>query len=156
MMRGLFQLTWLEIKIFLREPLGALGTLLMPVAIYLILGRVMGGRSLRAPQTAETAAFLAAGATIMSGGATLVAIIGAAMSGGGAAALMEAVGHGVDQRRAELLQKQIERGGILLWVSLRKLGAEEKARRILESCGASEVQIHTVGDRAPDPISDAR
>ena len=66
MMRGLFQLTWLEIKIFLREPLGALGTLLMPVAIYLILGRVMGGRSLRAPQTAESAAFLAAGLPVLA------------------------------------------------------------------------------------------
>ena len=30
MMRGLFQLTWLEIKIFLREPLGAIGTLVDP------------------------------------------------------------------------------------------------------------------------------
>jgi ABC-2 type transport system permease protein len=40
-MRGLLQLTWLEIKIFLREPLGAIGTLLMPVAIFMVLGRSM-------------------------------------------------------------------------------------------------------------------
>jgi ABC-2 type transport system permease protein len=33
-MRGLFQLTWLEIKIFLREPLGAIGTLFVPVACF--------------------------------------------------------------------------------------------------------------------------
>jgi ABC-2 type transport system permease protein len=38
-MRGLFQLTWLEIKIFLREPLGAIGTLVVPVAIFLVVGR---------------------------------------------------------------------------------------------------------------------
>ena len=30
MLRGLFQLTWLEIKIFLREPLGAIGTIARP------------------------------------------------------------------------------------------------------------------------------
>jgi len=42
MLRGLLQLTWLEIKIFLREPLGAIGTTLMPVAVFLIFGRVMG------------------------------------------------------------------------------------------------------------------
>jgi ABC-2 type transport system permease protein len=41
MMRGLLQLTWLEIKIFLREPLGAIGTLLVPVAMFLIVGRAM-------------------------------------------------------------------------------------------------------------------
>ena len=38
-MRGLLQLTWLEIKIFLREPMGAIGTLFVPVAMFLILGR---------------------------------------------------------------------------------------------------------------------
>jgi ABC-2 type transport system permease protein len=41
MMRGLFQLTWLEIKIFLREPLGAIGTLVIPVVLFLIVGRAM-------------------------------------------------------------------------------------------------------------------
>ena len=51
MMRGLFQLTWLEIKIFLREPLGAIGTLLMPVAVFLLVGRAMnrGGGTPRTP-----------------------------------------------------------------------------------------------------------
>ncbi len=44
MLRGLFQLTWLEIKIFLREPLGAIGAIVFPVLGYLVLGRVMGGR----------------------------------------------------------------------------------------------------------------
>jgi ABC-2 type transport system permease protein len=39
-MRGLLQLTWLEIKIFLREPLGAFGTLFIPVLAYLFLGRL--------------------------------------------------------------------------------------------------------------------
>jgi ABC-2 type transport system permease protein len=41
MMRGLLQLTWLEIKIFMREPLGAIGTLLVPVALFLVVGRAM-------------------------------------------------------------------------------------------------------------------
>jgi ABC-2 type transport system permease protein len=43
-MRGLFQLTWLEIKIFLREPLGAFGTVVFPVAAFVVLGRVAGSR----------------------------------------------------------------------------------------------------------------
>lgn len=41
MLRGLLQLTWLEIKIFLREPLGALGTILMPVVVFVLLGRML-------------------------------------------------------------------------------------------------------------------
>ena len=43
-MRGLLHLTWLEIKIFLREPLGAIGSVVIPVAAYVLLGRVVGGR----------------------------------------------------------------------------------------------------------------
>ena len=45
MLRGLLQLTWLEIKIFLREPLGAIGTLVMPVAMFVLVGRAMGRRT---------------------------------------------------------------------------------------------------------------
>ena len=43
MWRGLWKLTWLEIKIFLREPLGALGSILVPVGIFVGLGRLAGG-----------------------------------------------------------------------------------------------------------------
>jgi ABC-2 type transport system permease protein len=45
MMRGLWQLTWLEIKIFLREPLGAIGTIVIPVLAFILLGRATAGRS---------------------------------------------------------------------------------------------------------------
>ena len=43
-MRGLWNLTWLEIKIFVREPLGFVGTIIMPVLVFVALGRMMGGR----------------------------------------------------------------------------------------------------------------
>lgn len=46
MWRGLFKLTWLETKIFMREPLGALGTILIPVAVFLGLGRFTAGRGM--------------------------------------------------------------------------------------------------------------
>ena len=44
MLRGLWKLTWLETKIFLREPLGAIGTLVIPVVVFLLLGNLGGGR----------------------------------------------------------------------------------------------------------------
>src|SRR6185312_7841051 len=43
MLRGLWHLTWLEIKIFLREPLGAFGTIVVPVLAFILLGKVTGG-----------------------------------------------------------------------------------------------------------------
>lgn len=43
MWHGLLKLTWLEIKIFLREPLGALGTVVIPVVIFVGLGRLAAG-----------------------------------------------------------------------------------------------------------------
>jgi ABC-2 type transport system permease protein len=39
MMRGLWKLTWIEIKVFLREPLGAFGTIGIPVLLFVVLGR---------------------------------------------------------------------------------------------------------------------
>ena len=42
MLRGLWKLTWIEIKIFLREPLGAIGTIVIPVVVFVVTGRVVG------------------------------------------------------------------------------------------------------------------
>jgi ABC-2 type transport system permease protein len=44
MLRGLWKLTWIEIKVFLREPLGAIGTIVIPVLVFLVLGRAVGKR----------------------------------------------------------------------------------------------------------------
>ena len=40
MLRGLTKLTWIEIKIFLREPLGAFGSIVFPVLFFLMMGRM--------------------------------------------------------------------------------------------------------------------
>ena len=45
-MRGLWNLTWLEIKIFAREPLGFLSTIFFPVLMFVVLGRSLGGRAM--------------------------------------------------------------------------------------------------------------
>src|SRR5271166_772120 len=45
MLRGLWKLTWIEIKIFLREPLGAIGTIGIPVLVFLVAGRIVGRRT---------------------------------------------------------------------------------------------------------------
>jgi ABC-2 type transport system permease protein len=47
MLRGLWKLTWLEIKIFVREPLGVIGTVGIPVVIFLLFGRLFGSGARR-------------------------------------------------------------------------------------------------------------
>jgi ABC-2 type transport system permease protein len=46
-LRGLWRLTWIEIKVFMREPLGAVGSVVMPVLIFVLLGRL--GRDVMPP-----------------------------------------------------------------------------------------------------------
>jgi len=43
-LRGLGALTWLEIKIFMREPLGVIGSVFVPVLVFLVIGRTFGGQ----------------------------------------------------------------------------------------------------------------
>ena len=42
MLRGLWRLTWLEVKIFAREPLGLIGSLAIPLLVFVTLRRVVG------------------------------------------------------------------------------------------------------------------
>jgi ABC-2 type transport system permease protein len=53
LLRGLWRLTWLEIKIFVREPLGLFGTVGIPVLSFVILGRVLGGSHEPMPPSAR-------------------------------------------------------------------------------------------------------
>ena len=38
MLRGLWKLTWIEMKVFMREPLGAIGTIVVPVLMFVVSG----------------------------------------------------------------------------------------------------------------------
>jgi ABC-2 type transport system permease protein len=70
MLRGLWKLTWIEIKVFLREPLGAFGTIGFPVVVFLVIGRV-AGRNLATPSLA-TSGFLRVGLPVLA--ALLIAV----------------------------------------------------------------------------------
>jgi ABC-2 type transport system permease protein len=63
MLRGLWHLTWLEIKIFLREPLGAIGSVVFPVVMYVVLGRVLGRRGAAVDPAASE--FMRAGVPVL-------------------------------------------------------------------------------------------
>jgi ABC-2 type transport system permease protein len=87
MFRGLLKLTWLEIKIFLREPMGAVGSIVIPVLSFVLLSRFLGGRL--PPGALSSTGFLRVGlpvfASIMialSGVLSLVTIISIYREGG--------------------------------------------------------------------------
>lgn len=103
---------------------------------------IQQGRTLATSLAGVTAAFIAAGATVATGGTALAAVIGATAVGGGAAAAVEALGQWVGHSRAEFLEQQIKRGGILLWVMLRTPDQEARAREILTRRGAEVIPAH--------------
>src|SRR5258705_4864220 len=63
MLRGLWKLTWIEIKIFLRESLGAFGTIGIQVLVFLVLGRVAGRRL--APASLAASSFIRVGLPVL-------------------------------------------------------------------------------------------
>ncbi len=75
MMRGLWKLTWIEIKIFMLEPLGAFGSIVFPVLIFLVAGRVAGGRA--TPSTLAASNFIRVGLPVF---ASLLIAISAVLS----------------------------------------------------------------------------
>ena len=84
MLRGLWKLTWLETKIFLREPLGVIGTVGFPILLFLLMRRMGRG----APRTALPALLsgdlpiLASVMVALSAVVSLVAIIAIYREGG--------------------------------------------------------------------------
>jgi ABC-2 type transport system permease protein len=71
----LLRLTWLELKIFLREPLGAIGSLLLPILVFILLGRVVGTRT--RPEALESSGFLRVGLPLFT---VVLIVLGAVLS----------------------------------------------------------------------------
>lgn len=84
MLRGLWKLTWLETKIFLREPLGVIGTVGFPILLFLIMRRLGRGtsRSTLPPILAGDLPILAAVMIALSSVVSLVGIIAIYREGG--------------------------------------------------------------------------
>jgi ABC-2 type transport system permease protein len=76
MLRGLWRLTWLEMKIFVREPLGLIGTVVLPVVLFLLLGRLARPGGDAVPRfAAEDLPIFAAVLMAVSAALSLIAII---------------------------------------------------------------------------------
>ena len=64
MLRGLWKLTWIELKIFLREPLGAIGTIVIPVLVFVLVGRAVGPKLTPASNAANS--FIGVGLPVLA------------------------------------------------------------------------------------------
>ena len=86
MWRGLWKLTWIEIKVFVREPMGLFGTVGIPVLIFIGVGRAMTGWSRPSLVTnqfvAEDLPVMAAVLMAISAVGSLVTIISIYREGG--------------------------------------------------------------------------
>src|SRR6202048_5261793 len=84
-LRGFWKLTWVETKIFTREPMGFVGALVMPLVVFIVLGRAFGvGKPLAGPEVdiPFNVAILAAVLIAVSAVQSLVAIISIYREGG--------------------------------------------------------------------------
>lgn len=86
-------------------------------------------------------ALLAAGTVVASAGVVAAAVTGAAVAG---AAIATALGHFMDKNHARWLEEQLERGGLLLWVSTPDAAAESRALEILRRHSAHDVHLHKI------------
>jgi ABC-2 type transport system permease protein len=73
MLKGLFKLSWIETKVFMREPMGVVGTLLMPLIFFLVMARFLRG----VPRPSDAMGRLAFNATILT---SLLIVLGAVQS----------------------------------------------------------------------------
>ncbi len=83
MLTGFWKLTWVETKVFIREPMGVIGTLFVPVILFIVLGRSFGGvGAASTPRTPFNVAILAALFIAIGAVSSLVAIIAIYREGG--------------------------------------------------------------------------
>lgn len=89
MLKGLWRLSWIETKVFLREPLGVVGSLGVPVLLYVVFGRVLGPGG--SPAGAPTGASIDASTIALEGAPFNVAIMAALLIALGAVQSLVAI-----------------------------------------------------------------
>ena len=85
MLKGFWKLSWVETKVFVREPMGLVGSIGMPVLLFIVLGRALGvGGLVAAPAQAAPVNVAILAALLIAVGAvqSLVAIISIYREGG--------------------------------------------------------------------------
>lgn len=88
----------------------------------------------------------AAGLVVASQGTLLAALIWAGVAGGSGGLIGTVLSRYLDRRHALYIERQIDRGGILLWVRTEDLGSERRALDILKQHSAADVHVFELPD----------
>ena len=87
-------------------------------------------------------------ALVASGGTLAGAFVAAAMAGGAGGLFGSALAKFIDYHHADYLQRQLDKGGLLLWVHARDSQHEERAKRVLERHSGEDVHVHELSAEA--------
>ncbi len=87
-----------------------------------------------------------AGLIAVSGGPIIAIVAGAALAGGVGGLLGGALAKLVGDHRAAYFHRQLEQGGLLLWVRIWDVQDESRAVEILMKHGAHDVHVHEFSD----------
>jgi outer membrane lipoprotein SlyB len=93
-------------------------------------------------------AVIAGGAAVASGGTLAGAFLAAAMAGSAGGLLGSALAKLIDYHHADYLQRQLDKGGLVLWVHVRDREHERRAKRILKRHSGEDVHVHDLSAEA--------
>lgn len=89
-------------------------------------------------------AFIGLMPVVISGGALAAAVVAATVGGGSGAAIGTLLASVIGNKHSEYIQRQLERGGLLLWVRTWNPGDESRAVKILKSHSGHDVHVHGI------------
>ena len=89
-------------------------------------------------------AVIAAGTVVASAGVIAAAVTGTAIAG---ALIGTVLTRWLDHKHADLIQEQLEHGGLLLWVNTPTEAERDSAVRILLDYGGTDVHIHDFAEQ---------
>jgi len=89
-------------------------------------------------------AVIAAGTVVASAGVVAAAVTGTAIAG---ALIGTVLTRWLDHKHADLLQEQLEHGGLLLWVNTPTVDERNNAVRILRDHGGTDVHVHDFAEQ---------
>jgi hypothetical protein len=89
-------------------------------------------------------AMAATGIVVASGGTMAAALTAAVLAGGTGGVIGGYLAHLVGKHHADLLQEQLDHGGLLLWVNLRDKNHETRAIEILKKHSGKDVHVHDI------------
>jgi hypothetical protein len=128
----------------------------VPRAAYVSNHSLAEGRTGVIGGLAYIGAVAGAGAVVASGGTLAAAIAATAIAGGGGGLIGSWAARFLGRDRAQSLQSQLDRGGLLLWVHVRDQEHERRATEILTKNGAEDVHVHDIPgalDPADNPLT---